>query len=110
MKVAVMQPYFYPYGGYFRLIAAVDLFILFDCVQFPRRGRVHRTEVPDGAGGRRWLTLPLAKQPQTTRIDHLAFAPGARTVQPPSSRSEQNAPRKSSEMTWSAVIGGGVDA
>ena len=39
-----------------------------------------------------------------------AFAPGARTVQPPSSRSEQNAPRKSSEMTWSAVIGGGVDA
>lgn len=78
MKVAVMQPYFYPYGGYFRLIAAVDLFILFDCVQFPRRGRVHRTEVPDGAGGRRWLTLPLAKQPQTTRIDHLAFAPGAR--------------------------------
>ncbi|WP_226584278.1 WbqC family protein [Acuticoccus sediminis] len=77
MRVAVMQPYFYPYMGYFRLIAAVDLFILFDCVQFPRRGRVHRTEVPDHAGGRRWLTLPLAHQPRETRIDGLAFADGA---------------------------------
>ena len=75
-----MQPYFYPYMGYFRLIAAVDLFVLFDCVQFPRRGRVHRTEVPDHAGARRWLTLPLARQPQETRIDALAFAEGARAT------------------------------
>lgn len=73
-----MQPYFYPYMGYFRLIAAVDLFVLFDCVQFPRRGRVHRTEVAAPGGGRRWLTLPLARQPQTTRIADLAFADGAR--------------------------------
>lgn len=73
-----MQPYFYPYMGYFRLIAAVDLFVLFDCVQFPRRGRVHRTEVAAPGGGRRWLTLPLARQPQSTRIADLAFAEGAR--------------------------------
>jgi hypothetical protein len=36
--VAVMQPYFMPYAGYFRLFAAADVFVLFDCVQFPRRG------------------------------------------------------------------------
>lgn len=75
-----MQPYFLPYMGYFHLIAAVDLFILFDCVQFPRRGRVHRTEVPDGTDGRRWLTLPLARQPRETRIDALAFAANARAT------------------------------
>ncbi|MGV6849759.1 MAG: WbqC family protein [Marinibacterium sp.] len=77
MRVAVMQPYFYPYMGYFRLIAAVDLFVLFDCVQFPRRGRVHRCEMPDGQGGKRWLTLPLARQPRDVRICDLTFAPEA---------------------------------
>lgn len=67
MRVAVMQPYFYPYAGYFRLIAAVDLFLVFDCVQFPRRGRVHRAPLPQDHGGG-WLTLPLARQPRDTRI------------------------------------------
>jgi hypothetical protein len=67
MRVAVMQPYFYPYAGYFRLIAAVDLFLVFDCVQFPRRGRVHRAPLPVAQGGG-WLTLPLARQPRDTAI------------------------------------------
>jgi hypothetical protein len=67
MRVAVMQPYFYPYAGYFRLIAAVDLFLVFDCVQFPRRGRVHRAPLPPDHGGG-WLTLPLARQPRATPI------------------------------------------
>lgn len=71
-----MQPYFFPYAGYFRLLAAADEFVIFDCVQFPRRGRVHRTEVP-GADGSQWLTLPLASAPRDVRIDDLAFAPDA---------------------------------
>lgn len=76
MRVAVMQPYFYPYPGYFRLIAGVDLFILFDCVQFPRRGRVHRAPLPVPAGADpAWLTLPLAAQPRDTLIRDLRLAP-----------------------------------
>ena len=74
-----MQPYLYPYGGYFRLIEAVDLFVVFDCVQFPRRGRVHRVEVPGHHGGPEWRTLPLARHPQDVRIRDLAFASDART-------------------------------
>jgi WbqC-like protein len=77
-RVAVMQPYFFPYAGYFRLFCGVDEFILFDCVQFPRRGRVHRSEVPDAAGASEWLTLPLAWQPRDVLIKDLAFAPDAR--------------------------------
>lgn len=77
MRVAVMQPYFYPYMGYFRLIAAVDIFVLFDCVQFPRRGRVHRSEVPDGRGGTCWLTLPLAPSARDSTIEELRFPPEA---------------------------------
>ena len=77
-SLAVMQPYFYPYAGYFRLFAAADRFVVFDCVQFPRRGRVHRAEVVGPDGSVEWLTLPLAKQPRSTRISELAFATDAR--------------------------------
>ena len=73
-RIAVMQPYFFPYAGYFRLFTRVDEFVLFDCVQFPRTGRVHRSEVAPGA----WLTLPLAKQPRAVLIRELAFAADAR--------------------------------
>lgn len=78
--VAVMQPYFYPYAGYFRLFAAAETFVIFDDVQFPRRGRVHRCEVPGPGGALEWLTLPLARQPRDTAIKDLAFADNAREV------------------------------
>lgn len=77
-RVAVMQPYFLPYAGYFRLLAVADEFLVFDCVQFPRRGRVHRTEVPAPAGGTEWLTLPLASQPRDVAIRDLRFAANSR--------------------------------
>ena len=75
-----MQPYLYPYAGYFRLLASADLFVILDCVQFNRRGRVHRVEVPAPAGGKEWLTLPLRRQPRETLIRDLAFADGARAT------------------------------
>lgn len=75
-----MQPYYFPYAGYFRLFDQVDEFVIYDCVQFPRRGRVHRTEVLGPRGAPEWLTLPLARQPRETRIMDLEFAPDARAV------------------------------
>lgn len=77
MRIAVMQPYFWPYAGYYRLLAGVDSFVIFDCVQHSRRGRIHRNEFtgPDGRGD--WLTLPLARADQAARIDTLRFAPDA---------------------------------
>lgn len=77
LRVVVMQPYFFPYAGYYRLLAAADRFVILDCVQFPRRGRVHRCEVPGPAGAAEWLTLPLARQPREIVIRDLAFAPDA---------------------------------
>jgi hypothetical protein len=73
-----MQPYFFPYAGYFRLFTRVEQFIVFDCVQFPRRGRVHRTEVPGSTGTSKWLTLPLTRQPRDTLIRDVAFSIDAR--------------------------------
>lgn len=77
MRIAIMQPYFVPYPGYFRLFAEADLFVLFDCVQFPRRGYVHRNQFPDANENRQWLTLPLAPAARDIRICDLTFAADA---------------------------------
>lgn len=71
--VAIMQPYFLPYAGYFRLIAQSDVFVVYDCVQFPRRGWVHRNKLLDARGEEQWLTLPLTPAPQDVLIADLSF-------------------------------------
>jgi len=78
--VAIMQPYFIPYAGYFRLFAASDLFVVYDCVQFPRRGWVHRNRLVDRNGALRWLTLPLRSAPQDVLIRDLQFASDAQML------------------------------
>jgi hypothetical protein len=72
-----MQPYFAPYLGYWRLLAGVDLFVIYDCVQFPRRGWVHRNRLAKANGELDWLTLPLEHAPFDARIDAIAFADDA---------------------------------
>lgn len=45
MKLAIMQPYVFPYLGYFQLIGAVDRFVLYDDVAFIKRGWVNRNRI-----------------------------------------------------------------
>lgn len=45
MKAAVMQPYFMPYIGYFQLIAAVDLFIVYDNIKYTKKGWINRNRI-----------------------------------------------------------------
>ena len=73
--ISIMQPYFFPYPGYFELPARADLFILFDDVQFPRRGWVHRNKFHmKDSQETDWWGLPLIKSPQaTTLISDLRF-------------------------------------
>ena len=40
-----MQPYFFPYIGYFQLINSVDIFIIYDDVHFPKKGWVNRNYI-----------------------------------------------------------------
>lgn len=68
-----MQPYFSPYAGYYRLFASVDIFVILDCVQFPRRGWVHRNQFTKKDNSLDWLTLPVKKCSQQTLIKDLEF-------------------------------------
>jgi hypothetical protein len=45
MKLAIMQPYFLPYIGYFHLVAAVDLFILYDNIKYTKKGWINRNHI-----------------------------------------------------------------
>lgn len=42
MKIGIMQPYFFPYIGYFQLIQAVDQFIVYDNIQYTKKGWINR--------------------------------------------------------------------
>jgi hypothetical protein len=45
MKIAIMQPYFLPYLGYFQLIDAVDKFIIYDDVSYIKGGWINRNNI-----------------------------------------------------------------
>ena len=45
MKVAIMQPYFLPYIGYFQLINNVDKFVVCDNVQYIKEGWINRNKL-----------------------------------------------------------------
>ncbi len=45
MKVAIMQPYFFPYLGYFQLIKTVDKYVIYDDVNFIKGGWINRNKL-----------------------------------------------------------------
>jgi hypothetical protein len=58
MKLAIMQPYFFPYIGYFQLINAVDEFVIYDNIEFTKKGWINRNRVLVN-GKDEYITLPL---------------------------------------------------
>ncbi len=45
MKVAIMQPYFFPYIGYFQLINTVDVFVIYDNIEYTKKGWINRNRI-----------------------------------------------------------------
>ncbi|MEH3116123.1 MAG: WbqC family protein [Methylorubrum populi] len=65
VTAAIMQPYLFPYIGYFQLIAAVDRFVIYDRVKYTKKGWINRNRfLRDGAPVT--FTLPLERD-----SDHL---------------------------------------
>lgn len=71
MKVAIMQPYFFPYLGYFSLIKHTDKFILFDPVQFIRHGWIERNRVLKQNDGWLYIKLPILNKTRDITIKEL---------------------------------------
>ena len=67
MKVAIMQPYFLPYIGYFQLIAAADLFIIYDNIKYTKKGWINRNRLLS-QGTDVVFTIPLASDSDSLDI------------------------------------------
>lgn len=63
ITAAIMQPYFFPYIGYFHLIAASDVFVFFDDVQYIDRGWSNRNRILIN-GKAHTVTLPVRGAPR----------------------------------------------
>ncbi|WP_310541074.1 WbqC family protein [Phenylobacterium sp.] len=70
---AIMQPTYLPYLGYLHLIAAADVFVFLDDVQFARRSWQQRNRIW-GAGGEVMLSVPVQKADRDTPIDQIEIA------------------------------------
>lgn len=60
MRVGIMQPYFFPYIGYFQLINAVDLFVVYDNIQYTKKGWINRNRMLQN-GKDVLFSIPLKK-------------------------------------------------
>jgi len=76
MKIAIMQPYFFPYLGYFKLMSEIDNFIILDDVQFTRRGWINRNFIKNKHDEKIILTIPVNKNPINTKINQMTVING----------------------------------
>lgn len=59
MIVSIMQPYLFPYIGFFQLMSSCDLFVIYDDVQYIKGGWINRNKILID-GEPQWITLPVA--------------------------------------------------
>ncbi len=76
--VAIHQPNFFPWLGYFDKLARSDVFVLLDHVQFPKTGGIWSNRVKLAVGGEaRWITAPIVRSVHgVRRYDEVEFQPG----------------------------------
>jgi hypothetical protein len=77
MRVAIMQPYLFPYVGYFQLLHHADVFVLLDDVAFIQKGWINRNQLL--VGQKPYLfTIPLAGSSQNKLIKDINLLPVGR--------------------------------
>ena len=73
MKIAIMQPYFFPYLGYWQLIQAADVFVIYDDVNYIKQGWINRNRILIN-GREHFLTLPLSKASSFKQIREIEIS------------------------------------
>jgi hypothetical protein len=76
MKIAIMQPYIYPYIGYFQLIKSVDKFVILDDVNYINKGWINRNNILVN-GKSNLFTIPLKEASQNKKISEILISDDA---------------------------------
>ncbi|GAA4753317.1 WbqC family protein [Flavisolibacter ginsenosidimutans] len=74
MRLAIMQPYVFPYVGYFQLIASVDRFVIYDDVAYIKQGWINRNRILLN-GKDHLFTLPLQDASPNKLIRNITLHP-----------------------------------
>ncbi|NIC04298.1 WbqC family protein [Billgrantia bachuensis] len=73
MKLAVMQPYLFPYIGYFQLIYAADLFLIYDDIAYIKQGYINKNSILSTNGAIRF-TVPVPGASSNKLISELQYS------------------------------------
>lgn len=73
MRLAIMQPYLFPYLGYFQLINSVDIFVVHDDVQHIKGGWINRNKILLN-GDEYLFSLPVKKDSSLLNINKRYYA------------------------------------
>ena len=91
MKIAIMQPYLFPYISYFHLIKSVEKFVIFDDVNYIKKGWINRNNFLD-LGDVKLLTFQLDGASQNKKINEIGVGTGAKKYLMNIQRMYQKAP------------------
>ncbi|MDR1707143.1 MAG: WbqC family protein [Prevotella sp.] len=75
MKLGIMQPYFLPYIGYFQLLNAVDKYVIYDNIQFTKKGWINRNRILQN-GKDALITIPVEKDSDYLNICQRSVSSG----------------------------------
>jgi hypothetical protein len=73
MKLAIMQPYFLPYIGYFQLINCVDTFVVYDNIEYTKKGWINRNRFLQN-GKEALFSIPLRKDSDFLHVNQRIIA------------------------------------
>ena len=71
MKIGIMQPYFFPYLGYYALIQHTDIWVVFDTPQFMRHSWIERNRIVEPTNKWQYIKVPLEKHKRETPINEI---------------------------------------
>lgn len=71
MKLAIMQPYFFPYIGYFQAISAVDKYILYSNLNFIKEAWMNRNRILQRNGEIQQICVPLHHKSSFSSINDI---------------------------------------
>jgi hypothetical protein len=80
MTIAIMQPYVFPYIGYFQLVYAADVFVFYDDVNFINRGWINRNRILVN-GKDNMITIPCKDASQNKLIKDVELADDPKAMQ-----------------------------
>ena len=92
MKLAVMQPYLFPYLGYFQLIRAVDAFVVYDDVNYIKGGWINRNCIL-AQGSKELVTLQLHRASPNLLINQIEIAGNSEKLLKPIRQRYSKAPQ-----------------